>query len=97
MAYKAKRCKHMPAAPNTVVIFSTKHGQGSYQAGFTIGNQDFTVATRETKAEAQWTCDMLEVAFTKLIEMKPVGLKAPLGKELYRLSANPLITIINKR
>jgi hypothetical protein len=95
--FKALRCKHMPAPPNTVIIFSTKHGDGSYQAGFTIGNQDFTVAERETKAEASWYCDMLEHAFNALIEMKDVGLRSPKAKELYKEMSNPNIKIINKK
>lgn len=62
-----KRCVHMPTKENTVVIFSSKNGK-EFESGFTIGNQDFTVAKRQTKAEAQWFCDMLEVAFRNLIE-----------------------------
>lgn len=92
---KALRCKYMPADANTIVIFSTKHGD-TYKAGFTIGNQDFTVAERETKAEAVWYCDVLETAFNKLIEMKDVGLRSDKAKELYKESANPNIIIINK-
>ncbi len=69
---RAARCIHMPAKPNTVVIFSSKHGE-TYKAGFTIGNQDFTVAERETKEEAQWYCDMLETAFKALITPPVVG------------------------
>lgn len=97
MALKAKRCKHMPVPDNTVVIFSTKHGNGVYKSGFTIGNQDFVVAERETKAEASWYCDMLEVAFNKLIEMKDVGLRSEKAKIIYKDSANPCIKIINKK
>lgn len=63
---RAARCIHMPAPANTVVIFSSKHGE-TFKAGFTIGVQDFTIAERETKEEAQWYCDMLEKAFTNLI------------------------------
>lgn len=66
--FKAKRCKHMPAKDNTVVIFSTNHGKGIYKAGFTIGNQDFVVGERETKEEAQWMCNMLESAFKNLLK-----------------------------
>ena len=63
---KAARCKHMPAKDNTVVIFSSKRGN-IYEAGFTIGVQDFTVAECETKATAAWYCDVLETAFNTLI------------------------------
>lgn len=94
--YKAARCKHMPAPANTVIIFSTKHGD-NYKAGFTIGNQDFTVAERETKAEASWHCDMLECAFKALTEMPDIGLKSEKSKEAYKQTANPNIKIINKR
>lgn len=94
---KAKRCKYMPAVANTVIIFSTKHGD-VYQAGFTIGNQDFTVAERETKDEAQWHCDMLEIAFKALIH-NPLEdtFKGPIGKAAVRDMAEPKIQVINKR
>ncbi len=75
------RCIHMPTEENTVVIFSSKHGK-NYQAGFTIGNQDFTVAERENEEEAKWFCDVLEMAFNKLIEPKVLNqLKSPISKK----------------
>lgn len=70
---RAARCKYMPTKENTVIIFSSKHGD-FYKAGFTIGNQDFTVGERETKEEAKWMCNMLEIAFNSLIEPKCIGL-----------------------
>ena len=66
--FRAKRCKHMPTKDNTVVIFSSKHGKGIYKAGFTIGNQDFTVGERETKEEVVFMCNMLETAFKNLVK-----------------------------
>jgi len=87
--YKAARCKHMPAPENTVVIFTSKHGT-MYHAGFTIGNQDFTVAERETKEEAQWHCDMLEIAFTTFIS--PPYLKSFKSEENKKMVMNDLTT-----
>lgn len=70
--FRAKRCKHMPTKDNTVVIFSSKHGKGIYKAGFTIGNQDFTVGERETKEEVVFVCNMLETAFKNLVKPKVI-------------------------
>ncbi len=93
---RAARCKHMPTKDNTVVIFSSKHGN-VYQAGFTIGNQDFTVAERETKKEAKWFCDMLEVAFKTLAKPKYIGLRNEENIKMYEETAGVKITIINKK
>ena len=57
----------MPTKDNTVVIFSSKRGK-EFEAGFTIGNQDFTIAQRGTKEEVKFFCNMLEVAFKNLIK-----------------------------
>jgi len=92
---KAIRCKHMPTQDNTVVIFSSKHGN-VYQAGFTIGNQDFTVAERDTKEEAQWFCDVLETAFKTLINPKSFeNFRDEKAFELAMNSLLPKITITN--
>lgn len=63
---KHARCIHMPAPQNTVIIFVSKRGK-LHEAGFTIYNQDFTIAECETKKGAQWFCDVLEAALLKLI------------------------------
>jgi len=87
--FRAKRCKHMPTKDNTVVIFSSKHGKGVYKAGFTIGNQDFTVGERETKEEVVFMCNMLETAFKNLVKPKdPIFSSEP---------TPPKIKIINKK
>ena len=95
--FRAKRCKHMPTKDNTVVIFSSKHGKGIYKAGFTIGNQDFTVGERETKEEVVFMCNMLETAFKNLI--KPF--KSESLSKVIHLSDDPIIPpkikIINKK
>lgn len=94
-AIRAPRCIHMPTKDNTVVIFSSKQGS-KYQAGFTIGNQDFTVADRDTKEEAEWFCDMLETAFKTLTTPKGVeAFKSESAKKLLMDSLVPKITVIN--
>ena len=90
--FRAKRCKHMPTKDNTVVIFSSKHGKGIYKAGFTIGNQDFTVGERETKEEVVFMCNMLETAFKNLVKPKTI---AP--QKTTTLLPPPVIKIINKK
>ena len=90
---KAARCKHMPTKKHTVVIFSSKHGD-HYKAGFTIGNQDFTVGERETKQEAKWMCDMLQKAFENLIY--PDFFENFKNKEAAKDGFYPIITIENK-
>lgn len=94
--FRAKRCKHMPTKDNTVVIFSSKHGKGIYKAGFTIGNQDFTVGERETKEEATWMCNMLEVAFKNLVKQKVIQSSKNPGLVLQDVTP-PKIKIINKK
>ncbi len=93
----APRCIHMPTKDNTVVIFSTKRGKG-FEAGFTIGNQDFTLPERETKEEAQWYCDMLETAFTNLITPKSLeNVTSKAAKKTFMDNMLPKITITNLR
>ncbi|MES2590884.1 MAG: hypothetical protein V4608_03280 [Bacteroidota bacterium] len=94
--FVAPRCIHMPAADNTVIIFSSKKGETYYEAGFTIGNQDFTVAERGTKAEAQWYCAMLEMAFKDLITPKSLKkLKSEEPEKLMKNSCYPQISVTN--
>lgn len=92
---KAKRCKYMPTKDNTVVIFSSKRGK-EFEAGFTIGNQDFTIAQRGTKEEVKFFCNMLEVAFNNLIKQDDNNFKSDLGKKMYKEFKPLKINIINK-
>jgi hypothetical protein len=94
--FKAPRCKYMPTDDNTVIIFSTKRGK-NFEAGFTIGNQDFTLVERGTKEEAQWYCDMLEIAFKTLITPKiDNNIKSEKAKKIIG-NLLPKITITNLR
>lgn len=94
-AIVAPRCIHMPTKDNTVVIFSSKQG-GKFVAGFTIGNQDFTLIERSTKAEAVWCCDMLEIALNTLITPKGLDkFKSEDARKLVMNSLVPKITVIN--
>ena len=96
-AIVAPRCIHMPTKENTVVIFSSKRGK-VFEAGFTIGNQDFTVAEKGTKAEAKWFCDVLETAFKTLITPKGAeNFQSEKARNLLMESLTPKITIINLR
>lgn len=92
------RCKYMPAPANTVIIFSNKYGK-HYQAGFTIGNQDFHVSDAElNKEEAVFYCDMLENAFKELIRNSVEDkFKSELGKQAVRDMNTPKIKVINKK
>lgn len=94
--FKAKRCKHMPTKDNTVVIFSSKHGKGIYKAGFTIGNQDFTVGERETKEEVVFMCNMLETAFKNLVKTKVIQ-SSDDPRLVVQDITPPKIKIINKK
>jgi len=97
MAKKLKhpRCIHMPGADNTVVIFSSKNGK-TFDAGFTIASQDFVVANRDTKAEAEWYCNILEIAFQKLITPAALSkVKSEEGKKMIKDSLIPKINIVN--
>ncbi len=85
----------MPTKDNTVVIFSSKRGK-EFEAGFTIGNQDFTIAQRGTKEEVKFFCNMLEVAFKNLIKEGGDNPKIGLGKKVLVESKPLKINIINK-
>lgn len=50
---------------NKIKIRTKKYGK-SWASEFTIGVQTFTVATRDTKKEADWYCKMLVIAFESL-------------------------------
>ncbi len=93
--FVAPRCIHMPTADNTVVIFSSKNGN-TFDAGFTIGNQDFVVSNRDTKAEAEWYCNVLETAFQKLITPESLSkVKSEEAKKMIKQSLIPKINIVN--
>ncbi len=93
--FKAPRCKHMPTPDNTIVIFSTKRGK-IFEAGFTIGNQDFTMVEKGTQEEATFYCNMLEIAFTNLITPKSLEkCRSEEAKKLFMESLIPKITIKN--
>ena len=49
---------------DNIKIKTKKYGK-EWAAEFTIGVQTFTVATRDTKEEADWYCKMLSIAFEK--------------------------------
>ena len=93
---KAPRCIHIPTKENTVVIFSSKKGK-SFEAGFTIGNQDFTVAERGTIEEAHFFCNMLEYAFKALIKKNDSATKSDAVKKMIADMSDPKITVINLR
>lgn len=63
--FKDPACVHMSEDKSKVVIF-VSGVRGNYRCNFTIGNQNFSVSERETKAEAEWWCMVLETAFTNL-------------------------------
>lgn len=89
------RCIHMPASDNTVVIFSSPKGK-RFEAGFTIASQDFVVAERDTKEEAEWYCNILHTAFEKLVT--PAALdkcKSLEAKKMILDSLIPKINIVN--
>lgn len=89
------RCVHMPTKENTVVIFSSKNGS-KFDVGFTIGVQDFTVRKECTSEESDFTCNMLEEAFKKLIEPKiPKAIKSKEALEKAKDFYRPQVKIIN--
>ncbi len=95
--YKLPRCKYMPVSDNTVVIFSTVRGK-IFEAGFTIGNQDFTMVEKGTQDEATFYCDMLEIAFTNLITPKNLeNVKSEKAKKMFMDNMLPKITVINHK